>query len=185
MCTEAQCLRYSDTVRGTVLLEEGAPAVGSVIAVRIQPNIAELTPEGEKSRLSGLLDATVLYMPTGSDLPASAHAQQPFELELPQNLGENASLCISVNSAEANALMSDRLEMKIGLNIEAEARIQKDFNIVTEIAEGEMIRRKPGYIICWPEAGDDGWIFGKRYGVSGVNLESKNVEAGKPLVIRI
>lgn len=185
LCSEALCVRYSDTVRGTVLLEEGAPAVGSVIAVRIQPNIAELAPEGDKSRLNGLLDATVLYMPTGSDLPASAHAQLPFELELPGNLGEQAALCISVTSAEANALMSDRLEMKIGLNIDAETRIQKEYSIVTEIAEGEPIRRRPGYIICWPEPGEDAWTIGKRYAVPGANLEEAKVEAGTPLVIRI
>ena len=185
LCTEAMCLRFSDTVRGTVLLDEGAPAVGSVVAVRIQPNIAELVSDGEKSRLSGLLDATVLYMPTGSDLPASAHAQQPFELEFPQNLGERAALCISVTSAEANALMSDRLEMKIGLNIDAEARIQQEFSIVAEVSEGEELQRRPGYIICWPEADEDIWCIGKRYAVSGANLETGRVETGRPLVIRI
>lgn len=185
LCTEAICMHHTDMIRGTVLLEDGAPAVGSVIAVRIQPNIAELVSQGERSRLSGLLDATVLYMPTGSDLPVSAHAQQPFELELPQNLGDEAAVCISVTSAEANALMSDRLEMKIGLNLDAQARIQQDFSIVNEISEGETVQKKPGYIICWPEAGEDAWTIGKRYAVAAAKLGDGQVEAGKPLVIRI
>jgi len=185
LCTDALCMRFAETVRGTVLLEENAAAVGSVIAVRIQPNIAEMMSEGEKTRLSGLLDAMVLYMPTGSDLPASAGAQLPFELEIPANLGDRAAVCLSVNAAEANALMSDRLEMKIGLNIDAEARIQQDFSIVSEVTEGETIQRKPGYIICWPETDEDAWAIGKRYAVPAANLESAKVEAGKPLVIRI
>ena len=185
LCTDAVCLRHADIVRGTVLLEEGAPAVGSVIAVRVQPNIAELVPEGGKSRLSGLMDITVLYMPTGSDLPASAHAQQSFDVELPRNLGYAAAVCIAVASAEANALMSDRLEMKIGLNIDAEARIQQDVCIVTEVTEGEEMQRRPGYIICWPEADEDAWSIGKKYAVPTSNLDNKPVAAGKPLVIRI
>lgn len=185
ICTEAKCIRFSDVVRGTVLLEEGAPAVGSVIAVRIQPNIAEIASDGQKSRLNGLMDATVLYMPTGSDLPASAHVQHPFELELPQSLGDQAALRINITSAEANALMSDRLEMKIGLNIDAEARIQQHLDILTEVHEGEIMQRKPGYIICWPEADEDMWCIGKRYAVPGANLENSRVEEGRPLVIRI
>lgn len=185
LCAEALCLRFSDTVRGTVLLEDGAPAVGSVIAVRIQPNIAELTSEGEQSRLSGILDATVLYMPTGSDLPVSAHAQHPFEITLPKNLGDQAALCVSVTSSEANALMSDRLEMKIGLNIDAEARISQDFHIVTEVSEAGAILRKPGYIICWPEAGEDAWDIAKRYGVSSKNLTEGSIEVGNPLILRV
>lgn len=185
LCTDAVCLHFLDTVRGTVLLDADAPAVGSVIAVRIQPNIAEIVADGGKSRLSGLLDATVLYMPTGSDLPASAHAQQPFEVELPGNLGDQAAICISVSAAEANALMSDRLEMKIGLNIDAETRIQQDFNIVTELSEGEELQRRPGYIICWPESDEDAWCIGKRYAVPGANLKDSKVEAGRPLVLRI
>lgn len=185
LCTEAVCLHHSDIVRGTVLLEEGAPAVGSVIAVRVQPNIAEIVVENEKSRLSGLLEIMALYMPTGSDLPVSARAQLGFELDLPRNIGNEAAVCIAVTSAEANALMSDRLEMKIGLNIDAESRIQQEFLIVTEVAEGEEMQRKPGYIICWPQTDEDTWAIGKKYAVPASNLDNKQVSAGKPLVIRI
>jgi len=186
LCSEAICLRASETVRGTVLLEENAPAVGSVIAVRVQPNIAELYSAGGRTKINGILEATVLYMPTGSDMAASAHAQMPFEMELNREIGENAAVRISVNSAEANALMSDRLEMKIALNLNAEARIQNEYSIVTDLQLGEKMQKKSGYIICWPGADEDAWTIGKRYAVSEERLlAAGKIENGKPLVIRV
>ena len=185
-CREAGCLHTQETVRGTVLLQEDAPQVGSVIAVRVLPNIAEITPVDGGSRVSGLLEASVLYMPGGSDIPASTHTQLPFELELGWELGENPSLCLNVSSAEANALMSDRLEMKITLNIDSEARIQQENTLVTQIAEGEPIDRRPGYIICWPEEGEDAWAVAKRYGVAAAALSpDQTISPNRPLVLRM
>lgn len=183
-CRDAHCLRSSESVRGTVLLEEGAPAVGSVIAVRVLPNIAEIQPLEKGSRISGLLEATLLYMPVGSDSPASTHTQLPFELELDWELGENPVVNLSVTSAESNALMSDRLEMKIGLNVDCEARIQQSVDYVTEVEEGEEMKRRPGYIICWPEENADAWTVGKRYCIPAALVEGRIVQ-GEALVLRV
>ena len=185
-CREAGCLHTQETVRGTVLLPEDAPAVGSVIAVRVLPNIAEIVPTAGGSRVSGLLEASVLYMPGGSDIPASTHTQLPFELDLDWALGENPTLSLGVSSAEANALMSDRLEMKITLNIDSEPRIQQETTLVTQITEGEAIDRRPGYIICWPQEGEDSWTIARRYGIPAASVSAGNpVAANKPLILRI
>lgn len=185
-CVQAECLHAQESVRGTVLLDAGAPAVGSVIAVRVLPNLAEIQPERNSARISGLLDASVLYMPVGSDAPVSAHASLPFELELPWQLSENPVLCLGVISAEANALMSDRLEMKILLGIDCEDRRQQKLCFVSDITEGERGERRPCYVVCWPMEGEDAWSIAKRYGVraDAVAPEGK-IEPGEPLVLRI
>lgn len=182
-CRDAHCLRANESVRGTVLLDADAPAVGSVIAVRVLPNLAEVQSTPKGSRLNGLMDATVLYMPGGSDVPASTRAQLPFELELPWELGENPAISINVISAEANALMSDRLEMKIGLNIDCEARIHQNVEYLTGLQEAEAVQRRPGYIICWPEE-EDAWSVGKRYGIPSASIGGR-IARGQPLVLRI
>ena len=182
-CRDAHCLRATESVRGTVLLEEGASAVSSVIAVRVLPNIAEIQPTDKGCRISGLMEATVLYMTGGSDVPASTHTQLPFDLELPWELGENPVINLNVASAEANALMSDRLEMKVGLNIDCEARMQQSVDYVAEVEEGEPLQRRSGYIICWPEAGEDAWTVGKRYAIPAASIEGK-IAKGQPLVLR-
>ena len=188
VCTGAVHLRAGETVRGTVLLEEGASAVGSVIAVRVLPNIAEVSSAGGRSHVSGLLDATVLYMSGASDRPASAHTELPFEMELPRELNDTASVCLSVASAEANALMSDRLEMKIGLFADCEARLQGAFTVAGDVREAEAEPRRPGYVICWPEAGEDAWAIGRRYGIpesAVAGSEDKEITRGQPVVLRI
>lgn len=183
-CRDAHCLRTTENVRGTVLLEEGAPAVGSVIAVRVLPNIAEIQSMEKGSRVSGVMEATVLYMPVGSDVPTSTHTQLPFELELNWELGDHPVVNLNVTSAEANALMSDRLEMKIGLNVDCEARIQQTADYVTMLEEGETLQRKPGYIICWPTAEEDAWAVGKRYAIPADSIEGK-IARNEALVLRI
>lgn len=188
ICTGAVCRRVCDTVRGTVLLEEGASAVGNVIAVRVLPNIAEIRSENGRSRISGLLDTTVLYMPGTSDKPASARTSLPFEMELPGELNDTAAVCLSIVSAEANALMSDRLEMKIGLCADCEAREETEFSVAGDVTEAEAAPRKHGYVICWPTAGEDAWAIGKRYGVPESDVEEsagEGVAQGQPVVLRV
>ena len=189
LCTGLHSLRSAEVVRGTAPLGEGAPSVGSVIAVRAIPNIAEISTQGGKGRISGLIEATVLYMPVGSDRPVSTAAELPFTLDVPQALDGDDLVRIGVTGAEANALMSDRLEMKIGLNLYCERRESEEVDFVTGMEAGESAPRRPGYIICWPEGGEGAWDIGKRYGV----LESTVLEgagegrlrSGQPLVLRI
>lgn len=189
LCTDLRCTRSSEVVRGTAPLGEGAPAVGSIIAVRALPNIAEVSSEGGRGRISGLIEATVLYMPVGSDRPMSSAAELPFAVDVPQPLGEDSAVRISVTSAEANALMSDRLEMKISLSAACEVRGSEKFSLITDVEEGEQVPRRPGYIICWPEPDEDSWSIGRRYGVPEevvrAGAPEGKVTGGQPLVIRI
>ena len=188
-CEQAVCFHTGETIRGTVLLQEGSASVGNVIAVRVQPNIAEIVPTEMGSRISGILDATILYMPSGSDRAVSANTQMPFEMQLPQYVGEEAAVRLNVASAEANALMSDRLEMKIALCADCETRIQKSAEVVSDLQEGEVRQRKSGYIICWPEEGETAWSIGRRYGIAADVVSESTAEQkivpGQPLVLRV
>ena len=189
LCTDRRCVCSAEVARGTAPLGEGAPAVGSVIAVRAIPNIAEISAQGGKGRISGLIEATVLYMPVGSDRPVSTSAELPFTLDVPQELDADDMVRIGVTSAEANALMSDRLEMKIGLNLCCERRVCEELTLVAAVEEGERAPRRPGYIVCWPESGEDAWAIGRRYGVpESAVLEGApegKLRSGQPLVLRI
>ena len=189
LCTDVRCTRSTEMVRGTAPLGEGAPAVGSVIAVRAIPNIAELRSAGGKGQISGLIEATVLYMPVGSDRPISSAAELPFTLDVPLHLDEDCAIRIAVTGAEANALMSDRLEMKISLDLCCEQRRSEEMACVTDIEEGESAPRRPGYIICWPEPDEDAWAIARRYKVPLEQVRASTGEggttSGEPLVLRI
>ena len=120
VCTGIDRTHVTESVRGTVLLGENAPGVGTVVAVRVRPELGQWQNENGRGRIEGVLEATVLYMPGGSDLPAAARAELPFSVETPGELNDESWITVEVVSAEANALMSDRLEMKTLLNIGCE-----------------------------------------------------------------
>lgn len=183
LCVSAERVSVSDTVRGTVLIGENAPGVGTVIAARVHPVIGEWRNENGRGRIEGILEATVLYMPGGSDRLSSARAELPFSLDVPVQLTEESWITMQVLNSEANALMSDRLEMRIQLNICCETRKRETYDIVSGIEEGETIQRKPGIIICWPESGEDDWTIGKRYSIPKESVPA--VQTGRPIMIKI
>ena len=156
-CAGIDRAQFTESVRGAVLLGENAPGVGTVVAVRVRPEIGQRSSENGRGRIEGLLEATVLYMPGGSDLPAAAQAEMPFSIDVPAPIGEDSWISIEVVSAEANALMSDRLEMKTTLNVCCETRLRGRATVVQDAAEGEPIRKRPGIVILWPCEGEDGW----------------------------
>jgi len=190
LCSAIDRVQFSESVRGTVLLGENAPGVGTVVAVRVRPEIADRGNENGKGRIEGLLEATILYMPGGSDLPASTKAELPFSIDVPCELSEESWIALEVTGAEANALMSDRLEMKTMLNVCCETRRRSQVTLVQEVKEADEIRRRSGMVILWPDEGESAWEIGKRYAlpvdrVVGEGDKKRRIEAGKPIVLKI
>lgn len=183
LCVAANQARLNEVVRGTVLIGENAPGVGTVIATLAHPNVGEWRTENGQGVIEGVIETRVMYMPGGSDLPAAAEAELPFRLTVPQALNEQSLIDIQVLSAEANALMSDRLEMKLQLSVTCETRRRERVEVVSEIEEDDPIRRRPGIVVAWPQTGETPWDLGKRYAVPAEGVGE--VEAGKPVVIRV
>lgn len=188
LCSGIDRAQFTESVRGTVLLGENAPGVGTVVAVRVRPEIGQRIDENGRGKIEGLLEATVLYMPGGSDLPAAAQAEMPFSIDVPSPISDESWIAVEVVSAEANALMSDRLEMKTMLNVCCETRQRSRVTVVQDVAEGAPVQKRPGIVILWPCEGEDGWAIGKRYGipVDSVTCEgTRQVEPGKPIVLKL
>lgn len=182
-CAAANHLRVCDVVRGTVLLGENAPGVGTVVAVKAVPVIGEWREESGQGRIDGVIEAQVLYIPGGSDAPASAEAEMPFSLTVPQALNGESLVDIQVLSAEANALMSDRLEMKLSLSVACETRRREAMSVVSEVEAGESLSRRPGVVIRWPEPDETAWDVARRYAVPVESVGA--IEPGKPVVVKV
>ena len=84
-------------------------------------------------------------------------------------------------------MMGDQLDIRVNLNISCMTRIETQYSIATDVREGDAIERRAGFVIFWPEAGDDAWTIGRRYHVGEESVkrsaENGEVEAGKPIVI--
>jgi hypothetical protein len=189
LVTNIESQRCTDLVKGALLLSENAPGVGSVIAVVVHPNISGWEESGD-ARIEGVLEASVLYMPGGSDQLASAQSELPFSVRCPGALNDLSEVKISVLSAEANALMSDRVELRCMLGISTVTRFTQEADVVNTAAEGESVKRRPGIILFWPTGDDSVWSIGRRYAVSVDEVKKMNggsavIEHGKAMVLRI
>ena len=182
-CRAVDRVKVCELTRGTVLIGENAPGVGTVIATQVRPSIGEWRNENGRGRIEGVAETRVLYMPGGSDIPASAEAELPFSVTVPQALDEDSLIDIQVISAEANALMSDRLEMKLQLCVTCETRQRAEAEIVAAVSEGAPLQRRPGIVVNWPLPGESAWDIGKRYGIPVEDVGE--IEAGRALVVTV
>ena len=189
LCADLRCVRCTDQVKGTLLLSENAPGVGNVISVIVHPNISGWGTNSE-SNIEGILEATVLYMPGGSDTVVSASSEMPFSIRCPGALNDSSMVCLCVLSAEASTLMSDRVELKCTLGVNTFTRDEEEIYIVNDVSEGELLKKRPGVILYWPTAEDSLWSIGRRYSVPVNDIKQMNggseaINQGRALVIRI
>lgn len=183
LCAAAEHLRVNELIRGTALIGENAPGVGTVLATVARPVIGEWRAENGQGRVEGVVEAQVLYMPGGSDLPAAAEAELPFSLTVPQALNDDSLIRIEALSAEANALMSDRLELKLNLAVTCDTRRREAVRVVEEVEEDEPLVRRSGIVIRWPDADETAWDIAKRYAVPVDSVGE--IEAGRPVVVKV
>lgn len=183
LCTRVSRARLTEAVRSTVMIDEEAPRVGSVIAVQARPVVSGWQGAEGASRVEGVLEASVLYMPSDGGQPACATAELPFAADVPLMLDENSGLTAQTLSAEASALMGDRLDMKVQLGLLCETRHRETTRIVTDVEEGAPLNRQSGIVIVWPGEGEDAWSIARRYAIP--SAQAAEAQPGKALVLRI
>ena len=183
LCDAVDRAQVTEGVRGTVLIEEGAPRVGTVIAAQARPVVSQWQGVGDAGRVEGVLEVSVLYVPATGEPPASAQAELPFSVDVPVALDETSLLAVRALSVEAGALMGDRLDLRAQLSVRCETRRRRLERSVTDVEEGEPLARRPGIVIVWPEAGEDAWSIGRRYAIPAAR--AADAQPDKALVLKI
>lgn len=188
-CAEYACVSSVESVRGTLLLGENAPGVGTVLAVLARPNVSGWATDGASS-IDGVIEVSVLYLPGGASGAASAQAELPFSIKTQGALNDSSIVCLNVLTAEANPLMSDRLDIRLNIEARAKTRFCEDIEIVSGAQYGAAIDKKPGIIIYWPDEADSVWSIGKRYSVPETGVLSALAPAevpapGKSVILKI
>ncbi len=176
-------LDSAQVFRGTMLLPEGAPGAGTVLAARVRPVVSEWTSENGQTTVSGVLEAGVLYLPGGSEQLQAARSEIPFTVHTEGDMTDNGDVSVEATGAEANALMSDRLELKCTLHVTGSAMRAQPVTVVDSVEAAEGEKAEGGILIVWPQAGDTAWSIGERHRVAQARIGA--VEPGKPIVLRV
>jgi len=188
ICAAKSVIDVKEPFRASVLLPEGAGAVGAVCAVKTRASVADVRTENGKSLISGIVNAQVIYMPQSGEKLMSAKGDLPFEIPLAAPLSDNSLVRVEALNAEGSALMSDRVEVKCVLNVKADKTEREEKRTVSKIEEAGENKRRKGCVIVWPKNGDDAWSVAKRYRVpveEVKNASEDGVSAGNPIVLRI
>ncbi len=163
VATGNESINCPESFRGTLLLPDGANAVGTVLATRVRPVISQWAAQNGSTVVEGALDVKALYLPNGSEQVTSVRGELPFSIKAPGEWPEDAWVRISATGADAAALMSDRLEIRATLTLTGFYRNIAPVTIATEAAAHEAAARPSGMVIHWPGEGESQWSLGKRY----------------------
>lgn len=188
LCAGTRQCAGQENFRSTLLLPEGAPGVGTVLAVRVQPQVSGWKEENGQAVAEGVLEAAVLYMQAGEEVLSSARAELPFEMKLDCLPGADAWMRIAASDAEAAAIMSDRLELRCTLRAVSRERVVSGAAVLTGVKEAQAAAFPGGIGIFYPQSGDTLWSIGRKYRISGEAIRVANggiaeAEPGKPLLI--
>ena len=190
VCAGAARVQARETFHGALLLPEGAPGAGTALAARVRPVVSGWEAENGAGKAQGVLEATVLYMPSGGERLASVRTELPFSMALDAPAGADAALCVTASEAEASALMSDRMELKCVLTARGVSWKTEETDLVTDAQEAEAQPRRRGMGLYYPAAEDTLWTIGRRYRIPLEQLKAENgdlaaASAGNPVFIRV
>ncbi|MDO4739102.1 MAG: DUF3794 domain-containing protein [Eubacteriales bacterium] len=185
-CSGVEPISLRETVRTNMMLPEGAPSPGTVIALRVRPQIGQIDSAACGSRISGILETQALYLASGSGALCSAKEELPFAIDCPVALTDSDAIELETESADATALMNDRLEVSCALHVTGAHRSEKELRLLRSAA-AEPVEKTPfSVVFYWPSREEELWEIGKRYRVPMQRLAELNASRceGEPLVVR-
>ena len=188
VCTGMETVSVREPFRGTIMMPSGGGTVSSVCSAHARATVGEIASEGGRTTVSGVVDAQALYMSGGDEKLLSAAAELPFEATLATEIEEGDWVRVNVLSADGAALMSDRIEFKCLLEIEAEKRRSAVHSVAADLLPSGDNERPRGVLLIWPQEGDTSWSVGKKYHIPVSRVaESRKDEgslAGSVIVMR-
>ncbi|MDR2506345.1 MAG: DUF3794 domain-containing protein [Oscillospiraceae bacterium] len=175
---------------GKIVIElpEGTPPVRSVLAAFIEPTVADSHALGERERIAGVLNVTVVYLPFGGDAPVSAAVSTPFEALFQGALPDGSWIKIESQEIDASAITSDRVELTYRLCMDADAYELTTSELPVDAQPKAVAASRDGIVVVYPSKGESLWDIAHKYrvtqdSISQVNPNMKSVTAGKPVLV--
>lgn len=180
----------NETFKGTMLMRDGVPGASTVLAARVRPTLSGWSSQSGYTTFEGVLEAGVLYMSGGSDRLSATRAEMPFSIRIADVIPEDAWVELNAYAAEANALMSDRMEFKCMMSLSGLTRRDCVSGVVNEITVTDAPPRERGMVLVWPGKSDTLWSVGKRYRlppeeITAINGGIEQLIEGKAVLLRL
>lgn len=187
MCLGVSRISMNEPFRASVLLKDASASVSEVCAVKTSASVGDVTTDGKRSVISGIVNAQVVYVTASGEMTAE-NQDLPFEMEAACQLDPLSRVTVEAISPEGNALMSDRIEIKCMLVLTSDQRTSGPVTFAETLFEEGANELRKGVMIVWPRTDDTAWTIAKRYLTPVQNVENAINESSSgqiPLVLRL
>lgn len=188
VCLGVARISMNEPFRASVLLKDPSKSVGEVCAVKTRAAVGDVSTDGARTTVSGIVNAQVMYVTGDGEGLVSENQDLPFEIEVARAIDPDQCVTVSALSPEGNALMSDRIEIKCVLALTSDQRTKGAFSFAQSLEPAGENDKKTGVMIVWPSQEDTAWSIAKRYRTTVQNVEnaiSESASSQNPLVLRL
>lgn len=166
----------AESGRVAVRLPEGAPPVRTMLGAFVRPLWNAPEGQGVRTRVSGTLTGTLLYMTDGSQIPVSMTFSEPFGATFAAEIPPDALMTLTATEAEAVPVTSDRVEVRCILRLEALLDETETLRLLTD---GQIVEAPPpteDLVLCFVQPGEALWDIARRYRVPVAGIRAINPE---------
>lgn len=174
-----------DSGKMILTLPEGKEPVGTVLAAFALPIIGTQEATGTQLRVDGVLDVTVIYLPTDSGIPVSAQLSQAFTASFDAPVAQGAWTRLDCTEIAASGITSDRIEARYVLELNAHSGGAQEVEAVTQVQSAEADEERGGICVYFPGEKETLWDVARHYRVDEAALARANAgrEALAPVIV--
>ena len=166
-----------ESTRLQIALPADAPPMDTVLAVFVQPTIAEMRPAGRRLDVDGIMNVTLMYLPVDSDIPRSAFSREPFSMTFPVEAGEDVRAQAYAIEAMPGPSTSDRVEVRCVLGLRTSQHGVQRVRGVTGIEQKPPQKQEHGFVLVWPREGESRWETARRLRLAPESLKPAGGQA--------
>lgn len=174
-----------DSGKMILTLPEGKEPVGTVLAAFALPIIGTQEAAGAQLRVDGVLDVTVIYLPTDSGIPVSAQLSQAFTASFDVPVAQGAWTRLCCTEIAASGITSDRIEARYVLELCGSSGGTQEAEAVTQVQSVEAGEEHGGICVYFPSENETLWDVARYYRVDEATLSKANAgrAADAPVIV--
>ena len=160
-----------ESTRVQAALPANAPPIGRVVAAFSRPKLTGVRHGSKRLHAEGIMDITLIYLPSDSDIPYAVRTREPFFMTFPAEIGEEAEVYLHTIETGIGPSTSDRAELRCVLGMKAVCRKIAHVKAVTDVTSRPAEKLAHGFVVVWPQEGETRWETARNLRVPGDSLK--------------
>lgn len=181
LCAETVQEETAESGRVSIVLPEGSPRVRQPLLGFARPVLLQSQRSGGKLHVSGMMEATAVYLTDESVIPVSVAVQTPFSAAFITDAMPDDQLHLHLTEPVLSAVTGDRLEIKYILHMRSNGVRTHNTFAVTEATSVAGKKIEKGISLCFVQPGETLWDIAKRYRMPVNEITAQNPECGDNL----